>query len=43
MPEDLRLRVLAEARRLLREFLGLEGTATIEVAYQAEVWRSRRA
>jgi SAM-dependent methyltransferase len=43
MPEDLRLRVVAEARRLLGELLGVEGEATVDVAFRSEVWRSRRA
>jgi SAM-dependent methyltransferase len=43
MPENLRRRVVAEARSLLRDLLGLEGSATVEVAYRAEAWRSQRA
>ena len=42
MPEDRRGRVLAEARRLLREFLGLVGDRTVDVSFRADVWRSRR-
>jgi SAM-dependent methyltransferase len=42
MPEETRARVLAEARRLLRELLGVDGDVTVAVAYRAEAWRSRR-
>jgi SAM-dependent methyltransferase len=42
MPEDRRDRVLAEARRLLRETLGVEGPVTVDVGYRAEAWRARR-
>lgn len=42
MPDDRRERVIAEARRLLRELLGVEGDATVDVAFRADAWRSRR-
>jgi SAM-dependent methyltransferase len=42
MPEPNRQRVFAEARRLLREFLGVEGEATVDVAFRSDAWRSRR-
>ncbi len=42
MPADARARVIAEARRLLREFLGVEGEATVDVAFRAEAWKARR-
>jgi hypothetical protein len=42
MPDDQRERVLAEARRLLREFLGVAGDVTVDVAFRADAWRSRR-
>ncbi len=42
MPEDVRQGVFAEARRLLREFLGVEGEVTVDVAFRAEAWRSYR-
>jgi hypothetical protein len=42
MPEERRRGVLAEARRLLGEFLGVEGEVTVDVAYRADAWRSRR-
>jgi SAM-dependent methyltransferase len=42
MPEETRKRVIAEARRLLRELLGVEGEVTVDVAFRADAWRSRR-
>ena len=42
MPEETRQRVISEARRLLKEFLGVEGDVTVDVAFRAEAWRSRR-
>lgn len=42
LPEETRERLIAEARRLLRELLGLEGDKTVDVAYRSEAWRSRR-
>jgi SAM-dependent methyltransferase len=41
MPHDRRERVIAEARRLLRELLGVEGDVTVDVAFRADAWRSR--
>jgi SAM-dependent methyltransferase len=41
-PED-RDRLFAEARRLLRDLLGIEGEVTVDVAFRAEAWRSRRS
>jgi SAM-dependent methyltransferase len=40
-PED-RDRLFAEARRLLRDLLGIEGEVTVDVAFRADAWRSRR-
>jgi SAM-dependent methyltransferase len=40
-PED-RDRLFAEARRLLRDLLGIEGAVTVDVVFRAEAWRSRR-
>jgi hypothetical protein len=40
MPEERRTAVLAEARRLLREGLGIEGEVTVDVAYRSEAWRT---
>jgi SAM-dependent methyltransferase len=42
MPEEKRVRVVAEARRLLTELLGIEGEVTVDVAFRAEAWRARR-
>ena len=42
MPEATRTRVVATARRLLRELLGVEGDVTVDVAFRADAWRSRR-
>jgi SAM-dependent methyltransferase len=42
MPDDTRARILEEARRLLREMLGVEGDVTVDVAFRADAWRSRR-
>jgi SAM-dependent methyltransferase len=42
MPDDRRGRVIAEARRLLRELLSVEDDVTVDVAFRADAWRSRR-
>lgn len=42
MPDDRRERVVAEARRLLRELLGVEGDVTVDVAFRADAWQARR-
>jgi hypothetical protein len=42
MPVDTRRRVVAEARRLLRDLLGVEGDRTVDVAFRSEAWRSLR-
>jgi SAM-dependent methyltransferase len=42
MDEVTRNGVLAEARRLLGELLGVEGDVTVDVAFRAEAWRSHR-
>jgi SAM-dependent methyltransferase len=42
MPEETRGRVIAEARRLLGELLGVEGDVTVDVAFRADAWRARR-
>jgi SAM-dependent methyltransferase len=42
MADETRARVLAEARRLLAELLGVEGDVTVDVAFRADAWRSRR-
>jgi len=40
MPEETREGVIAEARRLLRELLGVEGEVTVDVAFRADAWRA---
>jgi SAM-dependent methyltransferase len=42
MPEETRSGVIAEARRLLQELLGIEGEVTVDVAFRSDAWRSRR-
>jgi SAM-dependent methyltransferase len=42
MPADRRERVVGEARRLLRELLGVEGDVTVDVAFRADAWKSLR-
>jgi ubiquinone/menaquinone biosynthesis C-methylase UbiE len=41
MPEDRRLRIFGEARRLLKEALGVEGPVTVDVTFKTEAWRSK--
>jgi SAM-dependent methyltransferase len=40
MAEEQRLRVFGEARRLLRDLMGVEGEVTVDVAFRADVWRT---
>jgi len=42
MPEVRRARLIEEARRLLRDALGIEGPVTVEVTYRADAWRTQR-
>lgn len=42
LPEETRVRVISEARRLLADLLGIEGPVTVEVAYRSDAWRTRR-
>jgi SAM-dependent methyltransferase len=42
MPEETRQSLMAEARRLLSELLGIEGEVTVDISFRADVWRSRR-
>jgi SAM-dependent methyltransferase len=42
MPEEPRNTLFAEARRLLRDLLGIEGELTVDVAFRSDVWRSRK-
>ena len=41
MPEDGRTRLFDEARRLLRDLLGIEGEVTVDVAFRCDAWRTR--
>ena len=41
MPEERRTALFDEARRLLRDGLGIEGSVTVDVAYRSEAWRTR--
>ena len=42
MEDDARERLLDAARRALRDMLGVDGDATVDVGYRADVWRARR-
>ncbi len=43
MPDVQREQVVGQARRLLRDLLGVEGEVTVDVDFRADAWRSRRA
>jgi SAM-dependent methyltransferase len=43
MPDDRRSHVIAEARRVLRDGLGISGDVTVDVQYRSEVWRTQLA
>jgi len=40
MTDDRRAHVISEARRVLRDGLGISGDQTVDVQYRSEVWRS---
>ena len=40
MDDDRRAHVIAEARRILRDGLGVSGDVTVDVQYQSEAWRT---
>ena len=42
MPEEAKDALFAEARRLLRELLGIEGDVTVDIAFRSDVWRAVR-
>ncbi len=42
MEDDARATLFETARRLLRDALGVEGDATVDVGFRAEVWKARR-
>ncbi len=41
MPAETRDRVVAEARRLLGELMGIEGAVTVDVTFRSDAWRSQ--
>jgi ubiquinone/menaquinone biosynthesis C-methylase UbiE len=41
MPDDRRAFVISEARRVLRDGLGVSGDVTVDVQYRCEAWRTR--
>jgi hypothetical protein len=43
LPEAQRENVFAEARRVLKDDLGVEGDVTVDVQYRADAWRARLA
>ncbi len=43
MPDDRRAYVVSEARRVLRDGLGVSGEVTVDVQYRSEVWRTHLA
>jgi SAM-dependent methyltransferase len=43
MPQEQREQVAGEARRFLRDLLGMEGDVTVDVAFRADAWRSHRS
>ena len=40
LPDETRARVTAEARRLLRDALGVEGDVTVDVGFRSDAWRT---
>jgi len=40
MPDDRRAHVISEARRVLRDGLGIAGDVTVDVQYRADAWRT---
>jgi len=42
MPVESRNALFAEARRLLRDLLAIEGELTVEIAFRSDVWRSTK-
>jgi SAM-dependent methyltransferase len=42
MSEETRSTVFEEARRFLRDLLGIEGDVTVDVAFRSDAWRSVR-
>jgi SAM-dependent methyltransferase len=42
MPDETRSSLFGEARRLLRDLLGIEGDVVVDVAFRSDVWRTTR-
>ncbi len=42
MPDETRSSLFGEARRLLRDLLGIEGDVAVDVAFRSDVWRTTR-
>jgi SAM-dependent methyltransferase len=40
MPDERRIHVISEARRVLRDGLGISGDVTVDVQYRSESWRT---
>jgi SAM-dependent methyltransferase len=43
LPDDTRARLFAEARRILREVLGVDGAVTVDVTFRCDAWRTRQS
>ncbi|HUI02802.1 MAG TPA: class I SAM-dependent methyltransferase [Acidimicrobiales bacterium] len=43
LPEEQRTRVCDEARRLLRDLLGVEGEVTVDVDFRCDAWKAGRS
>jgi SAM-dependent methyltransferase len=43
MPDDRRTFVISEARRVLRDGLGVSGDVTVDIQYRSEAWRTHLA
>jgi ubiquinone/menaquinone biosynthesis C-methylase UbiE len=41
MSDERRAHVISEARRVLRDGLGISGAVTLDVQYRSEIWRTR--
>ncbi|HXW33015.1 MAG TPA: class I SAM-dependent methyltransferase [Acidimicrobiales bacterium] len=42
MPEERRLRIFDQTRRLLRDALGIDGETTADLTFKTDAWRARR-
>jgi hypothetical protein len=43
LSEERKQHIFSEARRLLKEVLGMEGDVTVDVDFRCEAWRTRLA